>query len=84
MPSEIIDLASRRRRIAEIAPGQWRIADHTTDRYGGGGYLSIVDATGNRVCDFFPFANQGGRGKEATLVLARQIIEWERDDDKAS
>jgi hypothetical protein len=61
--------------ITELAPHPWRIADHTTDR---GGYLSIVDANLNRICDFFPFAGQGGRGKEATMALARQIIEWER------
>lgn len=64
--------------ITELAPHPWRIADHTTDRYGGGGYVTIVDANLNRVCDFFPFAALGGRGKEATLALARLIIEWER------
>jgi hypothetical protein len=64
--------------IVELAPHPWRIADHTTERYGGRGYLSIVDANLNRICDFFPFAGEGGRGKEATLALARQIIEWER------
>jgi hypothetical protein len=61
--------------IAELAPHPWQIADHTSKN---GGYLSIVDATLNRICDFFPFAGQGGRGKEATLALARQILEWER------
>ncbi len=65
--------------ITDLAPHPWRIADHTTDHYGGGGYLSIVDANLNCICDFFPFATQGGRGKEATMALARQIIEWERD-----
>jgi len=63
---------------ADQAPHPWRIEDHTTERYGGGGYFSIVDATGNRICDFFPFAGNGGRGKDATLDLARQIINWER------
>ena len=57
------------------APHPWRIEDHNSERYG---YLSIVDATGNRVCDFFPHAGKGGRGRDKTLALARQIIEWER------
>jgi hypothetical protein len=61
--------------ITELAPHPWRIADHTSKN---GGYLSIVDGNLNRICDFFPFAGQGGRGKEATLALAEQIIEWER------
>ncbi len=52
--------------IAELAPHPWRIADHTTNRVG---YL-------NRICDFFPFAAEGGRGKEATLALAQQILDW--------
>ncbi len=47
-----------------------------TDSYYG--FLSIVDATGNPICDFFPHAKEGGRGYAATLNLARQIIEWER------
>ncbi len=59
--------------IAELAPHPWRIADHTTNRVG---YLSIVDGNLNRICDFFPFAGQGGRGKEATLALAQQILDW--------
>jgi hypothetical protein len=63
-------------KLAELAPRPWRIVDHTTDR--GGGYFSIVDANLNRICDFFPFAARDGRGKEATLALARQIIEWEK------
>jgi len=37
-----------------------------------------VDASGNRICDFFPYAGVGGRGMDMTLALARQIIEWER------
>ncbi len=66
------------KKLAELAPQPWRIEDHTTDHYGGGGYLSIVDATGNRICDFFPFAHPDGRGKEATLALAQQILNWEQ------
>ena len=67
------------------APHPWRIADHTTEHHGGGGgYLSIVDANLNRICDFFPFAGAGGRGKEQTLALARQIIEWEMAHVQAS
>lgn len=58
-----------------VAPHPWRIEDHDSERWG---YLSIVDATGNRICDFFPHAGKGGRGRDATLALARQIIEWEQ------
>jgi hypothetical protein len=58
-----------------VAPHPWRIEDHDGERWG---YLSIVDATGNRICDFFPKAGKGGRGYPATLALARQLIEWER------
>ncbi len=58
------------------APHPWRIEDHDSERWG---YLSIVDATGNRVCDFFPHAGVGGGlGREATLALATKILEWER------
>jgi hypothetical protein len=65
--------------IAELAPHPWRIADHTVERHGvEGGYLTIVDANLNRICDFFPFAGEGGRGKAATLALAQQIVDWER------
>jgi hypothetical protein len=65
--------------ITQLAPHPWRIDDRTVERHGiEGGYISIVDATGNRVCDFFPFAGQGGRGKEATLALAQQILNWEQ------
>jgi hypothetical protein len=60
------------------APHPWRIEDCTTERHGGSGYISIVDASGNRICDFFPYAGVGGRGMDMTLALARQIIEWER------
>jgi hypothetical protein len=54
------------------APHPWRIETHGSERWG---YLSIVDATGNRVCDLFPYAAVGGRGKEATMAIARQIVE---------
>ena len=57
------------------APHPWRLEDHGSERWG---YLSIVDATGNRICAFFPHAGQGGRGREATLALAVKILEWER------
>jgi hypothetical protein len=66
----------------ELAPHPWDIEDHTATRRAG--YFSIVDADGNRICDFFPFAGKGGRGKGATLAIARQIIEWERAAQKAS
>jgi hypothetical protein len=62
-------------QTTDLAPHPWRIEDHNSERYG---YLSIVDARGNKICDFFPHAGKGGRGPEATLALARQIIEWER------
>jgi hypothetical protein len=57
------------------APHPWRIQDHDSERYG---YLSIVDADGNKVCDFFPNAAKGGRGRRATLAIAVKILEWER------
>jgi hypothetical protein len=61
------------------APHPWSIEDHTDERHGGRGYLSIVDAAGNRICDFFPWAAKGGRGLEATLRLARLVLQWERE-----
>jgi hypothetical protein len=61
--------------MTDAAPHPWRIEDHDSERYG---YLSIVDALGNKICDFFPHAAPGGRGPEITLKLARQIISWER------
>jgi hypothetical protein len=58
----------------DLAPHPWRIEDHNSQRYG---YLSIVDARGNKICDFFPHA-LAGRGPDVTLALAQKIIEWER------
>jgi hypothetical protein len=55
------------------APHPWRLEEHNIQSHG---YLSIVDATGNKICDFFPFAGRGGRGRNATLALARKILEW--------
>jgi hypothetical protein len=44
-------------------------------------WFSIVDATGTRICDFFPVAS-GGRGWDATLEIAGQIIRWSRGPDQ--
>ena len=37
-------------------------------------YLQILDASGVPVCDFFPFAVYG-RGWDATMAIAQQIVE---------
>lgn len=67
-------------KTTDPAPHPWRIEDYTSEARGGRGYFSLVDATGNRICDFFPFAGAGGRGKEVTMAIARQIIIWEREN----
>lgn len=59
------------------APHPWRIEEPVSPRQSKG-YFSIVDAAGNRICDFFPFAGKGGRGWDATIEIAQQIIRWER------
>jgi hypothetical protein len=56
------------------APGPWHIEEPNKH------YFQIVDATGNRICEFFPFAGNGGRGWEVSMEIARQIIRWERAD----
>ena len=50
-------------------------------------YVIGVSADGNRICDLFPYAGVGGRGKEATLALAHKIVEavngWTIDQETA-
>jgi hypothetical protein len=58
------------------APLPWKIVDHTRDKNRRSGWISIVDADLNTVCDFFPYAAKGGRGHDATMALARQILGW--------
>ncbi len=53
----------------EAAPLPWRIEEPNRQ------YFSIVDAAGNRICDFFPFAVRGGRGRTTTLFIAQKIID---------
>jgi uncharacterized protein YcgI (DUF1989 family) len=53
----------------EWAPRPWRVEAPNKQ------HLQIVDAAGNPVCDFFPFAGKGGRGWDATRVIADQIVE---------
>jgi hypothetical protein len=56
------------------APHPWRI-----EHYEPYGYLSIVDATGNTICEFFPYRPKGGRGREATLALAEYVLQCVRE-----
>jgi len=51
------------------SPAPWRIKEPNKH------YIQIVDATGNRICDFFPFAANGGRGWIATMAVAKLIVE---------
>jgi hypothetical protein len=51
------------------APRPWKA--QAPNKY----YLQIVDAEGIPVCEFFPFARYGGRGWNATLAIAQQIVE---------
>lgn len=67
-----IDNAAPKTTDAVDAPHPWRVEDHNSERHG---YLSIVDATGRRICDFFPYAGRGGRGRDATMVIAEHIVE---------
>jgi hypothetical protein len=53
----------------EIAPRPWRL-DAPNQRY-----MQIVDANGNPICDFFPFAAKGGRGWQLTKAVAELILE---------
>ena len=55
--------------IHEWAPLPWRLEAPNKK------YMQIVDAAGNPVCDFFPFAGRGGRGWDATHQIATQIVE---------
>jgi uncharacterized protein YcgI (DUF1989 family) len=52
----------------EWAPRPWRVASPNKQ------YMQIVDANGNPVCDFFPFARKGGRGWQQTEAIAQQIV----------
>ncbi len=56
------------RMVTDGAPRPWRIEEPNKH------YFCIVDATGNRICDFFPFAAKGGRGREMTLAIAEMIL----------
>jgi uncharacterized protein YcgI (DUF1989 family) len=59
--------------VAEV-PLPWRVVAPNKQ------YIQIVDAGGNRVCDFFPFAQKGGRGWDRTQAIADQIVRWANQD----